>query len=71
MTIEGATKQPDGQINSDCQKSCQVENFCKSKIFLLSADPNQCASIAIPSHSEGVGRRHGRWTGCGGRWFTP
>jgi hypothetical protein len=22
---------------------------------------------SIPSHSEGGGRRHGRWTGCGGR----
>ena len=31
----------------------------------------RCIYLPIPSHSEGVGRRHGRWTGCGGRWFTP
>ena len=53
-----ATKQHDGQISSDYKKSCQAKKFRKSKIFLLSFGPNQCASIAIPSHSEGVGHRH-------------
>jgi hypothetical protein len=33
-----ATNQPDGQITSDYQKSCQAP---KSKIFLFSSDPNQ------------------------------
>ena len=60
------TKQPDGQISSDLQNSCQVENFRKSKIFLLSANPNQCASIAIPSWSEG--RRPSSRTLDGLRW---
>jgi hypothetical protein len=33
-----AANQPDGQITSDFQKSCQAP---KSKIFLFSLDPNQ------------------------------
>src|SRR5687768_11822356 len=61
-----ANRREAGQISSGLQKSCQAENFCKSKIFLLSADPNQCASIAIPSYSEG--RRPSSRTLGGLRW---
>jgi hypothetical protein len=42
-----ATKQPDGQINSDLQKSCQVENFCKSKYFCCR--PTQISAHLSPS----------------------
>ena len=59
-------RQPDGQISSDFRNPCQAENFCKSKIFLLSSDPNQCASVAIPSYSEG--RRPSSRTLGGLRW---
>ena len=41
------------------------------KYFCLPERQIRCICLAIPSRSEGVGRRHGRWTGCGGRWFTP
>ncbi|WP_212468718.1 hypothetical protein, partial [Bradyrhizobium sp. AUGA SZCCT0182] len=38
--------------------------FClpegKSGAYICPSRPTQ----------KGVGRRHGRWTGCGGRWFT-
>ena len=32
----------------------------KSGVYIWPSRPGQ----------KGVGRRHGRWTGCGGRWFT-
>ena len=41
------------------------------KYFCLPEGQIKCIHLPIPSHSEGVGRRHGRWTGCDGRWFTP
>ncbi len=41
------------------------------KYFCLPEGKSGAYVLAIPSYSEGVGRRHGRWTGCGGRWFTP
>ena len=65
--IETATNQRDGQITSDLRKPCQAKSFRKSKIFLFSSDPNQCASIAIPSHAEGRWPSSRRGAGCGGR----
>src|SRR3954447_16037381 len=43
------------------------KNLRGSKLFLFSRIENGGISIAIPSHSEGVGRRYQRGTGCGGR----
>jgi hypothetical protein len=43
--IWAAANQPDGQITSDFQKSCQAP---KSKIFLFSPDPNQMHILAVP-----------------------
>src|SRR3954447_15775305 len=50
--------------SSDLRKSCQPP---KQKIFRFCRSAIRCISVAIPSHSEGVGRRYQRGTGCGGR----
>jgi hypothetical protein len=46
----GAANQPDGQITSDFQKSCQAP---KSKIFCFAADPNQMHIQNRPGPIEG------------------
>ena len=48
-----AANQPDGQITSDFQKSCQAP---ESKIFLFSSNPNQMHIHDVPSHQEGRSR---------------
>ena len=63
MTVERVA-QPDGQITSDLQKSCQVP---ESKIFLFSSPQITCTSIAIPFQSEGRWPSSRRGAGCGGR----
>jgi hypothetical protein len=65
VASSAATKQPDGQITSDYQKSCQAP---ESKIFLFSLPPNQGHILSIPSCSEG------RWPSSrtlGGSRWTP
>src|SRR5258705_13951392 len=60
-----AAKQPDGQITSDFQKSCQAP---KLKIFRFAPDPNQMHIQAIPSHKRGASRSSRTLgAGCGGR----
>jgi hypothetical protein len=44
-----------------------MESSPEAKNISVYQNENQVHIFAIPSHSEGVGRRHGRWTGCGGR----
>jgi hypothetical protein len=62
--IRAAANQPDGQITSDYQKSCQAP---ESKIFLFSSDPNQFTdSLSRPTRGA-IARRHERGAGCGGR----
>ena len=46
---------PGGQVVYDIQKLCQDP---KIKIFRFIRSANRGISPAIPSHSEGVGRRH-------------
>ena len=50
----GAAKQPDGQITSDLRKSCQAQNFRKSKIFLLPVNPNHLHIYAHPVPLRGA-----------------
>jgi hypothetical protein len=48
--IRAAANQPDGQITSGFQKSCQAP---KSKIFRFAPDANQLHIRAVLSHREG------------------
>src|SRR5258705_7310577 len=62
--IWAAANQPDGQITSDFQKSCQAP---ESKIFLFSSNPNQVHIQPVSSHQRGdraSSRARGgmRWT---------
>src|SRR6266404_8278269 len=61
--IWAAANQPDGQITSDLQKSCQAP---KSKIFPFAFYPNQFTDSRRPAH-RGACARHERGAGCGGR----
>src|SRR3954466_13682280 len=57
--------------SSPIGKSLRIfRNIVKSqnkKYFAFTEAQIRCISLAIPSHSEGVGRRYQRGTGCGGR----
>jgi hypothetical protein len=64
----GATPQPEGQIDSDLQKSCQAENQSQTKVFRFIRSANQDYIHGHPVPTRGalaivtnVGR------GCGGR----
>jgi len=54
-----AANQPDGQITSDFQKSCQAP---KSKIFRLAVGQISARDFGRPVPTRGALRdRHGRW----------
>jgi len=59
-----AANQPDGQITSDFQKSCQAP---KSKIFHFASYPNQFTDSHRPVPQRGVAHVTKRGAGCGGR----
>ncbi|MET3841604.1 hypothetical protein ABIE49_003682 [Bradyrhizobium sp. OAE829] len=48
-------------VSSPGTENISVYQNCKSGAYVWPSRPTQ----------KGVGRRHGRWAGCGGRWFTP
>jgi len=59
-----ATKQPDGQITSGLQKSCQAE---ESKRFRFIRNENQGMNLPVSPDKRGARDRHERAVGCGGR----
>ena len=67
LDVAGATKQHDGQITSDYQKSCQAKNLKESKIFRFAFSPNHLYIYRHPVPLRGalaiVTTRDGlRWT---------
>jgi hypothetical protein len=57
---------PDGQITDPARPACPVPF---EKIFRLTRRANHFYSFARPARKRGVGHRHERWAGCGGRFW--
>jgi len=65
---ENSTDLPDGQISDlRVQSRLQACPVLITKIFRLTRRANHSYRFACPARKRGVGHRHERWAGCGGR----